>query len=268
MNTVDRASLAGNLARWNEVAKRHAASDIYRVPQVLAGTANLSTLESSALGDLAGLRCLHLMCHIATDAVILSRLSESVVGVDYSLAAIAIATELAGAARRSNLDLLVGDVHALPLRAEQFDVVLLNWGSLVWIFDLDAVLAEIQRVLRPGGKVVIIDQHPVSLAHRRGGPGRAGPVPKENYFGPQRIAVERRDYTDRSAELRNPVVVEARYTMAEIIRSVRTSFMLDRFTEHPLLGWPAFRGMRRAEETLWAADEWPIPLSFVIIASV
>lgn len=256
-----------NRMRWNEVAEKHARSGLYRVPEVISGTAMISSLEREALGDASGAACLHLMCHIATDSIILGRNAACVVGLDYSPSAISIAQRLVALTRAANMRFLVGDVHAIPLENGQFDIVFLNWGSLVWIFDLDAVLAEIRRVLRPGGRVVIVDQHPVSLSYRRGWEGRPALIPVEDYFGPRQIRVERRDYADRTESLTHPTVLEARHTLAEVLNRVITHFTLVRFTEHPFLGWPAYRGMSQEEPTLWTLPESPVPLSFVIVAS-
>ena len=64
--------------------------------------------------------------------------------------------------------LAAGDVRALPLADATFDVV---WCRLVigHLRELDAAYAELARVCRPGGTVVVTDFHPDATAagHRR-----------------------------------------------------------------------------------------------------
>ena len=55
--------------------------------------------------------------------------------------------------RARGVDACVGDVQALPFGEAQFDVVVANF-MLYHVPDLDLALAEIARVLRPGGRLV------------------------------------------------------------------------------------------------------------------
>ena len=72
--------------------------------------------------------------------------APEVVCVDLSPAAVE-------AARSRGLDAQVADVQSLPFTDGEFDVVLGNW-MLYHVPDLDRGLAEIARVLRPGGRFV------------------------------------------------------------------------------------------------------------------
>jgi SAM-dependent methyltransferase len=56
-------------------------------------------------------------------------------------------------ARRSGVDARVGDVQDLPFADAEFDCVVAAW-MLFHVPDLDRGLAEIARVLRPGGRLV------------------------------------------------------------------------------------------------------------------
>jgi SAM-dependent methyltransferase len=68
-------------------------------------------------------------------------------GIDASARLVAVARD-----RNPDCDIRVGDMHALPWDAESFDVVTSFRG--IWGTTPDAV-AEIHRVLRPGGRVGI-----------------------------------------------------------------------------------------------------------------
>lgn len=72
--------------------------------------------------------------------------APEVVCIDLSVAAV-------DAARSRGLDARLADVRSLPFGDALFDVVLGNW-MLYHLPDLDRGLAEIARVLRPGGRFV------------------------------------------------------------------------------------------------------------------
>ena len=80
-----------------------------------------------------------------------------VVGVDYSAENVALANELTEDADLSDgVDFVQGDAEQLPFGSESFDVVICEC-SLCIFPQLAAALNEIQRVLRPGGRVGISD---------------------------------------------------------------------------------------------------------------
>jgi ubiquinone/menaquinone biosynthesis C-methylase UbiE len=84
----------------------------------------------------------------------LHALGYEVVGVDATEAMLAVARDkVPGATFRQ------GTVQALPLDDASFDVVTCSL-ALTHVEDLDPVLAEFARVLRPGGWAVLADIHP------------------------------------------------------------------------------------------------------------
>jgi SAM-dependent methyltransferase len=64
--------------------------------------------------------------------------------------------------RRRGVDARVGDVQELPFEDESFDAALAAW-MLYHVPDLDRGLAELARVLRPGGRLVAVTNAPESL---------------------------------------------------------------------------------------------------------
>ncbi len=55
-----------------------------------------------------------------------------------------------------DVDLRVGDAHALPFDADTFDAVVCTY-SLCNIPDPRSAVAEMKRVLRPGGRLLLVD---------------------------------------------------------------------------------------------------------------
>ena len=76
--------------------------------------------------------------------------SGRVVAVDMSPGMLAIARERIDAAGLSNIDLVESDAESLSLEAHSFDAVLCRWG-LMFMPDLDGVVREMRRALKPGG---------------------------------------------------------------------------------------------------------------------
>jgi arsenite methyltransferase len=80
--------------------------------------------------------------------------SGSVVGVDASAPMLAVATRRCEG--HGNVEFHEGDVTALPVGDADFDRAL-SVQVLEYVADIPAALAELFRVLRPGGRVLIWD---------------------------------------------------------------------------------------------------------------
>jgi SAM-dependent methyltransferase len=131
----------------------------------VAGADTLGDAEDEAVrlavGDVAGRRVLHLQCHLGMDAVSLARRGARVTGADFSPAALAKARAIAARAGVA-VEYVEADATALPpaLR-EEFDLVYATIGVLCWIDDLAAWMASAAGALRPGGRLALVDMHPL-----------------------------------------------------------------------------------------------------------
>jgi ubiquinone/menaquinone biosynthesis C-methylase UbiE len=98
-------------------------------------------------------------CGFGRHAVPLARAGFRVVGVDRSEALLEEARRRADGERR--LELVRADYRELPLKDETFDAAINLFTSLGFLGDEEdvRVLAEIRRVLRPGGRLVIETTH-------------------------------------------------------------------------------------------------------------
>jgi len=80
-----------------------------------------------------------------------------VVGVDASAASVDAATQLSGAmALGQRVRFLVGDAAALPFEDDSFDVVVCECALCI-LSPMAGVLAEMRRVLVPGGRLAVSD---------------------------------------------------------------------------------------------------------------
>jgi len=81
------------------------------------------------------------------------RPTGKVVGIDISRDLIEFANNLKG---DDPIEYRIGNATALPVAAEEFDVAV-STQVIEYVPDADAVLREIARVLRPGGRAFMID---------------------------------------------------------------------------------------------------------------
>lgn len=142
-----------------------------RVPErsveSFAGVANPFSLGPLTKGE----RVLDLGCGAGTDTLIAAQM----VGAEGYVTGIDMTPEMLDRARASaaematSVDLVEGEAESLPFADESFDVIVSN-GVIDLIPDKDAVLSEMFRVLRPGGRIQVADvtiQRPVSEEGKR-----------------------------------------------------------------------------------------------------
>lgn len=120
------------------------------------------------LDDVAGKRAIVLGCGGGQDAVALAELGAVVVGIDQSPAQLAYARKYAQP-RTENASFVEGAVEDLSrFDDESFDLAI-SIDVLDYVEDIEAVLAEAARIVKPGGVLAIAVKHPVG-AHLDGPP--------------------------------------------------------------------------------------------------
>ncbi|WP_278314272.1 demethylmenaquinone methyltransferase [Lolliginicoccus levis] len=102
-----------------------------------------------ALGLAPGESVLDLAAGTGVSTVELSRSGAWVVATDFSKGMLQ-----AGAGRR--VPMVAGDALRLPFRDESFDAVTISFG-LRNVADVDQALAELRRVTKPGGRMVVCE---------------------------------------------------------------------------------------------------------------
>ena len=120
----------------------------------------LREADAHLLGELAGRRVLEIGCGSAPCSRWLRREGADVVALDLSGGMLARAADL-NRATGIAVPLVQADVRALPLTSASVDLACSAFGGLPFVADVDAVLAEVARVLRPGGRFVASVNHPM-----------------------------------------------------------------------------------------------------------
>lgn len=157
-----------NQANWDERAPAHADSPEYALDRFLAEPSFLSGVvefDRPLLGDLTGLRGVHLQCHLGTDTLSLSRLGAQMSGLDFSAASLEQARRLAGATH-TDIDYHQADVYqaASVLPPGSFDLVYTGTGALCWLPRIAEWAEVVAALLKPGGRLFLREMHPVLWA--------------------------------------------------------------------------------------------------------
>ncbi|HMN86303.1 MAG TPA: metalloregulator ArsR/SmtB family transcription factor [Bauldia sp.] len=156
-----RRYFAENAAGWDGIRALHVSEgDVEAAMLAALGARRFDSLLD--LGTGTG-RMLELFAPLFARAV----------GVDASPAMLAVARANLDRAGIANVQIRLGDIYNLPLPRDSFDVVTVH-QVLHYLDDPERALAEAARVLRPGGRLLVVDFAPHDLeflrekhAHRR-----------------------------------------------------------------------------------------------------
>ena len=209
-----------NKHSWNNRTEIHLKSDFYDLEGFLEGKTSLNPIELELLEDVKGKSILHLQCHFGQDSISLSRLGAEVTGVDLSDKAIESAIKIAKETN-SNAQFICCDLYELENHLDkQFDIVFTSYGTITWLPDLEKWGKLISRFLKPGGKFVFVEFHPVvwmfddqfeKIAY--------------NYFNVEPIIeTENGTYTDKDAKISQSYVTW-NHSMSEVFGSLLNNSM-------------------------------------------
>jgi SAM-dependent methyltransferase len=156
-----------NRKSWNVATEAHNSHKGDQAAFYREGGNKLYAEERELLGDLRGLRVLHLQCNSGQDTLSLVQMGATAVGVDISDSAIEFARQLS-AESGVPAEFHRADVYDWLEEAagsgEVFDVVFCSYGAIIWLSDLRTWASGISRLLKPGGRFVVVDFHPISLS--------------------------------------------------------------------------------------------------------
>ena len=127
----------------------------------LKGKSTLNTIELELLGDVSDKKILHLQCHFGQDTLSLARLGAMAMGADLSDKAINRAKDF-NAQLGLDAEFICCDIYDLPNHInEKFDIVFTSYGTIGWLPDITKWAKLISDFLKPNGKFVFVEFHPV-----------------------------------------------------------------------------------------------------------
>jgi SAM-dependent methyltransferase len=245
-----------NRANWDERVPAHVASPSYHVADFLADPSYLSEVvrfDSARLGDVSGLRGVHLQCHIGTDTVSLARLGARMSGLDFSAPAIEQAQSLA---ERIGLtvDFHVADAYdaVQVLGAASYDFVYTGIGALCWLPDIQRWAEVVAGLLKPGGRLFVREGHPMLWALEA---GQGVPEVRYSYFETADALVfdGGGTYVQTDAEFSTTMTHEWNHGLGETITAVQQAgLVFDSLTEHDSAPWNGLPGLMTED----ADGEW------------
>ncbi len=157
----------GNRDAWDRTARGgYGANVAADVDLIRNGGTSLMEAELRLLGDLRG-RCelaIHLQCSHGLDALSLLNLgAEEVVGVDISEEMLKYAQGKSDALG-ARATWIRSDVLDIPRELSGVaDLVYTGKGAICWMMDIDLWAAVVARLLKPGGRFLLFEGHPLDF---------------------------------------------------------------------------------------------------------
>ena len=224
-----------NRAHWDALAAVHGQDAFYDSEGLVAGRRDLPEAEAAAVAraapDLRGRDVVHLQCHIGFDTIALARRGARVTGVDFSRASLAKAADLA---ERCGVQIawVQADAAALPDSLHgRFDLAYATIGAICWIEDLGAWMRCAAAALRPGGRLVLVEIHPLyAMVAAAGEPLRLD-FPYA-FDGPRHFD-EPGSYADPDAPVQATAEVVYAHSLGETVgAAVAAGLRIDALDEH------------------------------------
>lgn len=262
--------LAANRINWDERTDIHLRSRFYDVEGWLRRAPGPPAREVEMLGDVAGLKLLHLQCHFGLDTLAWARAGAMVTGLDFSSAAIDAARSIAHrAALADRAAFVCANVYDAveALDHATFDVVYVSLGALCWLPSVERWAEQVGALVAPGGRFYFHDAHPLSWALAADRLEVA-----HTCFEEPDPFVEDSDatYTDADRPIANQRTYEWNHGIGETVSAlIRHGLRIERLIEHDWTVWPRFAWLVRTQDGTWSTPPGVprIPLTFTILAT-
>ena len=251
---------AVNKASWDERVPAHVASPDYSVDAFISDPAFLSDVvrfDLPLLGDVGGLRGVHLQCHIGTDTISLARLGASMTGVDFSGPAVRQARALAGQTG-ADATFVESDVYeaAEAVGHGGFDFVFTGIGALCWLPSVSRWAQVVADLLRPGGRLFIREGHPMLWTLQDGRDDDLLVVEYPYFERDEPMIFDEADtYVTTDAVFEHNVTHSWNHGIGEIVTALLDAGMaITGLTEHDSVPWDALPG----QMTQISGGEWQL----------
>lgn len=191
-----------NRLSWNAATPVHNSHKADQATFLRAGGNTLFAEEVELLGDVRGKTLLHLQCNAGQDTLSIAKhLGAICTGVDISDEAIAFAQKLS---QDSGIPatFVRSDVYDwFAQNSTHYDVVFMSYGTIPWLSDLATWGQGVAAALKPGGRYVLVEFHPLMAAMDDGDPRKL----TYDYMGGKHYAFDGiGDYVGQSGEVLAP----------------------------------------------------------------
>jgi SAM-dependent methyltransferase len=262
-----------NQANWDARTPVHLASRFYGLDQDLGPERWFASFEWDDLGELAGRDVVHLQCHLGTETIAFAQRGARAVGLDFSEASVAAAQ---GIAAKAGLDVsyvqanVYDAVEALGRR--RFDVVYTGKGALCYLPDLERWAGVVTQLLRPGGRLYVVEFHPLlNSLGPKAAPGEGPELLLRHDYLSGDGAVHRdatHTYTDGPAVEGATDSYEWMQGIGEVVTALTSAGLtIRRLRESDELPWPRWPRMERTPTGWWRLPEPRIPLLYGLLAT-
>jgi SAM-dependent methyltransferase len=273
----------GNRASWNVATRAHNSHKKDQAKFFGEGGNKLYPEEIALLGDVRGKKVLHLQCNAGQDTLSIANMGGIVTGVDISDEAIDFARKLSadsgvpGTFYRADVyDWLEEGANG----DERWDVVFCSYGAIIWLADLDSWATGFAKLLKPGGRFVTVEFHPVEMmfetdySHRYPYSTHGTPITWDDgisdyvaEFGAEDMPYE---YAEGETEYRNPHPAhEFAWGVGEIVTALlNAGLTLESLTEYDYCNCPIYKEMKSLGKGRWTVKDGipPFPMMYSISA--
>ena len=255
-----------NKQAWDAKVDIHLNSDFYGQEAFLKGETSLKEIELDLLPeDLTGMKILHLQCHFGQDSISLARMGADVTGVDFSSRAIEVAREVNNSLAL-NCRFIQSDVYNLPqIHNELYDIVFTSYGVLGWLPDMQRWAEVVHHFLKPGGKLVLVEFHPVAWMFDDNFEGiaydynSAAPI-VETYSG---------SYADKEADIHFEYMMW-NHSLSKVLNSlIQTGLTLQDIQEYDFSPYACYNYAKEVAHQRFKISKFKneIPLTFSVVAT-
>ena len=256
-----RDAVRSNRILWDQLTQINQQETDESYLELQAGGLCLRNLERGVLGDVSGLFILHQMCGTGAQTLSLAKLGAEMTGIDFSEPSIRCARDRSqqhGIPATFFCGEVVEDIVGF---SNGFDWVVAMYGVLRWIPDLTAWACATRRALKPGGRLLLIDRHPmVNLL--TGNP--TGPIVAGDYYHASQGTVWELDLPQDGLHS-----IEWAHSIADLMMATTGAGLVwSRFEELPMSHEPSIQGLILESDGWWRTPpEWPrFPLLFLLEA--
>ncbi len=264
-----------NRTNWDERAPAHAASPDYGFDRFVEDPRHISDVvrfDLPRLGDIGGLRGVHLQCHIGIDTLSLARLGAQMTGLDLSPKSLEQARSLSERAG-PQVEFVEAEVYDAPsvLGRERFEFVFTGIGALCWLPSVSRWANVVASLLTPGGRLFIREAHPMlwALDDMRADQLLVVEYPYRELDEPM-VFNDEGTYVQTEVKFSHNITHVWNHGLGEIISALLDAGMkLTMLVEHESVPWNALPGqMEQVELGEWRLIDrpWRVPHTYTLQA--